>query len=84
MCILVLCATVYNLWRNRNELKYGIHPKRKKIFSEKSVPQFSDECHTQKILCEVCTRVLGRGRFKKNQDKIDLCWNWSLKEEVLL
>jgi hypothetical protein len=25
MCRLVLCATVYNLCRNRNELKYGIN-----------------------------------------------------------
>jgi hypothetical protein len=27
ICRLVLNATMYNIWRNLNELKYGNHPK---------------------------------------------------------
>jgi len=71
ICRLVLSATVYNIWRNRNELKYGNHPK-------------TEEQLMQKIFWEVRTRVLGKGRFKKITENMDLCRNWSTKEEILV
>jgi hypothetical protein len=35
ICQLVLCETVYNLWINRNELKYGCMLK-----TDEQIPQY--------------------------------------------
>lgn len=44
ICRLVLSSTVYNIWRNRNEIKHGNHPK-------------TEEHILQKIFWEVRTSV---------------------------
>jgi hypothetical protein len=58
LCQLVLYKTVYNLWRNRNKLKYGCRPK-------------TEEQISQHIFLEVRYWVLGinlgKWRFKKKK-----------------
>jgi hypothetical protein len=36
-----------------------------------------------KYILGVRTRIMGRGRFKRNEEKLLFCNNWSLKEELL-
>lgn len=71
ICRLVLSSTIYNIWRNRNEIKHGSHTK-------------TEEQILQRIFWEVRSKVLGKGRLKKTLENMAICWNWSIKVKPLV
>ncbi|XP_059442158.1 uncharacterized protein LOC132174537 [Corylus avellana] len=70
LCRLVLGSVVYNIWCTRNEIKHAGHPK-------------TEEQLLKKILWEIRTRVVGKGRFPKNKENLVFCSLWNLSAEVL-
>ncbi|GLT57396.1 hypothetical protein SLA2020_303710 [Shorea laevis] len=71
VCCLVLGASIYHIWRTRNEIRHGCSPS-------------SEDQLLQKIHVDVRSRILGRGKFKKTPRNVDLCCNWGLPEIVLV
>jgi hypothetical protein len=70
LCRLVLGSVVYNIWCTRNEIKHAGHPS-------------IDEQILKKILWEVLTRVVGKGRFPKTGENLVLCSLWNLPVALL-
>jgi len=56
-CRLVLSAAVYGLWRARNELRFGGHPR-------------TEEQILKMIFWEIRFRLSGKGRFKKTLENV--------------
>lgn len=71
VCRLVFGATIYHLWKTRNEIQYG------------GLPWTEDQI-LQRIQFEVRTRVLGKGKFKRNPSNLELCCNWGFHNCVLV
>jgi hypothetical protein len=71
LCRLVLCSTVYHLWRNRNDIKHN------------GISKTEDQL-MKLIIWEVRSRILGRGRFKGSHENAMLCQNWNIPLEVLV
>lgn len=63
LCKLVLSAIVYNIWRERNNVKHG-----NQLLTEERI--------MMKIIWEVRTRVLSKGCFKKSKENEELCVKW--------
>jgi hypothetical protein len=38
----------------------------------------------KKIIWEVRTRILGKGRYQRNVENVTLCRNWNMDEELLV
>jgi hypothetical protein len=70
LCRLALGSVVYNIWCTRNEIKHAGHPK-------------SEEQLLKKILWEIRARVVGKGKFPKNKENLELCSLWNLPADVL-
>jgi hypothetical protein len=68
ICQLVLSATVYGLWRDRNEIRFGGHPK-------------TEEHILKLIFWEV--RFLVKGSCKKYLENVRLCSTWNIDVNVL-
>ena len=68
LCTLVLSATVYNLWGERNNIKHG-----HQLMTEERI--------IQKVRWEVRTRVLPKGCFKRSKENEALCDNWDVLGE---
>jgi hypothetical protein len=71
ICRLVFGASIYNIWRTRNEIRHGGSP-------------LSEDQLLQKIHVDVRSRILGKGKFKKIPRNIELCCNWGLSNSVLV
>jgi hypothetical protein len=70
-CRLVLSATVYGIWRDRNEIRFGGQPR-------------TEEQILKLIFWEVRFRISGKGRFKKNLENVRLCLNWNINVNILV
>jgi hypothetical protein len=71
VCRLVLRSfTVYGLWRARNEVKHGGHPR-------------TDEQILKHIFWEVRSRVAEKRKFK-NKPNISLCHSWNMDTAMLV
>lgn len=71
LCCLVVGATIYNLWRNCNEIRHGGHP-------------LSEEKILQHIYWEVQARVAGKWKFCKMAGNVELCYCWGVDADVVL
>lgn len=70
MCKLAWGTTVYNLWGHRNNVKFGNN-------------MISEEKLLQKICWEMRTRIIGKGKFKKNEENEAICNSWSIPPTIL-
>jgi hypothetical protein len=68
---LVLGSTIYNIWLTRNELIHAGHP-------------CSEEQILKKIVWEVRTRIVGKGKFPSTRENTLLCSLWNLHAEILV
>ena len=67
VCKLAWGAAVYNIWRQRNDVKHG-----NRINLEEKV--------LQKICWELRSRIVGKGKFKATNENVAICSSWvSLK-----
>jgi hypothetical protein len=71
LCRLVLGSVIYNIWQTRNEMKHLGHPS-------------SEEQILKKVLWEVRTRIVGKGKFSKTRGNLILASKWNLPTELLL
>jgi hypothetical protein len=71
LCLLVLGSVVYDIWCTRNELKHAGQPS-----TEEQLPK--------KILWEIKTIIVGKGRFPRTRENLILCSLWNLPAEFLL
>jgi hypothetical protein len=69
-CKLALGFVVYNIWCTRNEIKHAGHPS-------------SEEQLLKKILWEIRAKVVGKGKFPKNEENLGLCSLWNLPADIL-
>lgn len=67
---LVLSASVYCIWRERNNIKHG-----NQLLTEEKL--------VQKLRWEVRTRVMSKGKFPRSKENYDLCKSWDLLENML-
>jgi hypothetical protein len=71
ICRLILSSTVYSIWREINEIKFGGQPK-----TEEQILKF--------IFWEIRYRVSGKGKFQKNMENIWLCQSWNIDVHALV
>jgi hypothetical protein len=66
-CLGSLCfrATIYNLWRQRNDLLYNNTPR-------------TEEAILAYIRWEVCARILAKGHFKNLNRSMSIVQSWNL------
>jgi hypothetical protein len=69
LCKLALGSVVYNIWCTRNEIKHAGHPS-------------SKEQLLKKILWEIRAKVVGKGKFPKNEENLGLCSLWNLPADI--
>jgi hypothetical protein len=70
LCKLALGSVVYNIWCNWNEIKHAGHPS-------------SEEQLLKKILCKIRAKVVGKGKFPKNEENLGLCSLCNLPADIL-
>lgn len=71
VCKLALGSAVYNIWGYRYDVKFGRHLS-------------SEEKMLQKICWEVRTRIMEKGKFKKNDENVAICNRWSIPSSILI
>jgi hypothetical protein len=71
LCRLLLASTIYNLWGNRNEIRYGGKPN-------------IEEQQMKKIQWIVRTRLLTKGHFRRTTGNVDICCNLGIENGVLV
>ena len=68
---LVFGASIYHIWRTRNEIRHGGSP-------------LSEDQILQKIHVDVRSRVWGKGKFKRTLGNVELCHKWCLPDGCLV
>jgi hypothetical protein len=71
LCRLTFGASIYHIWRTRNDIRHGGSP-------------CTEEQLLQKIQADVRLRVLGKGTFKTTPGNIVLCCTWGIPNGVLV
>jgi hypothetical protein len=67
MCKLAWGSTVYNLWRFRNDVKFG-----NSLCSEEKL--------LQKISWEVMIHMVSKGKYTESIENVSLCSNWGISQ----
>lgn len=67
---LCLSASVYNFWKERNNIRHVNHLQ-------------TEEKLIQKISREVQMRIISSGKFLRSRENEELCNNWGLSDRLL-
>ena len=71
LCRIVLGSVIYNLWQTRNEIKHS------------GLPSFEEQI-LKRVLWEMRTRIVGKGKFPKTRENLVLASLWNLPADLLL
>jgi hypothetical protein len=71
VCKLVWGSSVYNLWRYRNDLKFGNQA-------------LSEDRILQRICREFRTCIVGERKFQVNEKTVAICNNWGSSHNILV